>query len=348
MPSKGNKANAVKAKAIDVSAGKADDVSAGKAVEISAGSENGMLADEAVLPPNFTEEDIMNMLNKLLELSLLNEKSSQDNTRSIAIKDNELDNAKKKIKAGPMTQSQGIMNKLVELQIKQLETTISALSETKDKLDVESKCIKEALDKVSKLPSCQQKPYQQPTTVDFFQEIIRGITAEKAAEKAAIEKAVADNIAIEKAVAEKVATEKLAAEKVATEKAAADKAAAEKVAKAKVAAEKLAADKAVADKVAAKKAVAKAKANAEPKTMVEFTVGGNPGMWKQAKCMYENPHDGNTCKFRHPSTDCPSFCSKQYDWTCNNADCDKNHIQPIIPPCRFGKTCYNKNCKFDH
>jgi hypothetical protein len=339
-----------------------------KAVDVSAVSENGMLADEAVLPPNLTAEDRTKILSKLLELSQVNETDQEASTFKIQNEKKKLEiaendkkaieskiekaiesNIKKAIESTVKTQSDNIKLLMLEINIEQIKLTLLALSESSSNLDDESKCINDAIAKFRQMRHCHQQPHQQqpprqPTTVDFFQKIISGITADKAA----IEKAVAEKVAAEEADKAEKADKAVAKAKVAAEEADKAEKADKAVAKAKVAAEKLAADKAVADKVAAKKAVAKAKANAEPKTMVEFTVGGKPGMWKQAKCMDKNPHDGNTCKFRHPSTDCPSFCSEQYDWTCNNADCDKNHIQPIIPPCRFGKTCNNKNCKFDH
>jgi hypothetical protein len=275
------------------------------------------------------------MLNKLLELSLLNEKSSQDNTREIAIKDIELDNAKKKINAGPTTLSNGIMNTLVELLIKQLETTISALLETKDKLDVESKCIKKALDKVSKLPPCQQqsfqqKPHPQPTTVDFFQEIIRGITADKAA----ADKAAADKAAIEKAVAEKVATEKLATEKLVAEKVAAEKLAAEKVAADKATQE--ARDRAFAEKLQ------------RPRVPIKMILGKNPHgettKWKVNECFDKSEHAHGKCPFWHPG-ECLTFSSENQ--VCDNQNCHLEHNQPFFP-CKNGKKCTYVNCKFDH
>ena len=114
------------------------------------------------------------------------------------------------------------------------------------------------------------------------------------------------------------------------------------VTEAKVAAEKVAVEKVAAEKVATNKAVAK------PKTMVEFTVGGKPGIWKQAYCKTQTTHDGTTCRFFHTDTDCHSFCTKQGNWTCEDSACKKDHIQPIIPPCTFGKRCNKKECEFNH
>ncbi len=77
------------------------------------------------------------------------------------------------------------------------------------------------------------------------------------AERAAIEREVADRLArAEKEAAEKLAAEKAVADKAAAEKAAAEKAAAEKAAAEKAAAEKDAADKLAAEKLAAEKLAA--------------------------------------------------------------------------------------------
>ena len=298
-----------------------------KAVEVSDGSENGVREDNVVQPPNLTADEISELLKKLLELTLQNETSSRCNLDELATSEKKLKDLKKLTISNATTLSDNIKNKMSALKIHQLSIKVSALSVTKKTLEEEVQKLSEAVEKVNQqnLINQQQPCQQQPETsnvIDIFDKIRREVTAEKVA-------------------AEKVAAEKVAAEKVAADKAVADKAVADKVAIEKATANKAVADKAVADKVAA------AKAAAEPNTMVEFTVSGDPGIWKRDKCVNTKPHDGKTCRFRHPQ-DCISFCSEQDYWTCKNPACVKDHIQPLKPQCKYGKKCNRENCGFNH
>ena len=320
MPSNGTKkAKATKAaKAVEVSAGKDVEVSAGKDVEVSAGSENGVQEDKVVQPPNLTADDLTKMLKKLLELTMLNEQSSKLTKSELENSEKKLKDVKKLIISNATTLSDTIKNTITAVEIQQIELEVSALSATKMTLEGEAKRLSATFDTINQHNLLNQQHPCQPrpdtsNVIDIFDKIRCEVTEAKVA-------------------AEKVAVEKVAAEKVAAEKVAAEKVAVEKVAVEKVAAEKVATNKAVA----------------KPKTMVEFTVGGKPGIWKQAYCKTQTTHDGTTCRFFHTDTDCHSFCTKQGNWTCEDSACKKDHIQPIIPPCTFGKRCNKKECEFNH
>jgi hypothetical protein len=299
-------------KAKAAKAAKDVEVSAGKDVEVSAGSENGVQEDKVVQSPNLTPDDITKMLRKLRVLTMLNEQSSKLTKSALENSQQKLNDFKKVGIPEPTTLSDKLNNAITAFEIQKIELEVSALSETLMTLEGEETRLNATFEMIIQhnLPNQQHPCQPRPDTSNVI-DIFDNIRCEVAAEKVA---------------AEKVAAEKVAAEKVAAEK---------------VTVENVAVEKAAEPKVTVKKVV-------NSKTMEDIQFKGNPYIWKQALCQSKTTHDGRTCSFFHNDTDCSLFCNRRSNWTCENSACKKDHIQPTIPTCTYGKRCNKEECEFKH